>query len=234
MWAAAVSGAVGICLPNSLVKDTLEVTLRQGGTLNVLVNDLVRLVDLLDVVEHVLVLDRLHVLLGQGGSGGRVVAKIDLGTDEDDGSSRRVVGDLWEPLGIVRCTALVAQRGNRTGRECISYLCGNVIVRRRAHDGETDEEHIGLGIGQGPESIIILLACSVPKTQTDRLAIDNDASRVVVKPVMGEPKVNNKRSRAQVNSVTSEGGTNTVGMYSPGKALVVYEMRRQVYAKAIR
>lgn len=220
------------CLPDSLVKDALEVPLRQGGTLNVLVDDLVRLVDLLDVVEHVLVLDRLHVLLGQGGSRSRVISKIDLGTDEDNGGSRRVVGDLGEPLCIVRCTALVAQA--RTGRQCISYLCGNVIVRRRAHDGEADEEHIGLGIGQGPESIIILLACSVPKTQTDRLAIDNDASRVVVKPVMGEPKVNNQRSRAQSDSVISEGGTNTVGMYSPGKALVVYEMRRQVYAKAIR
>lgn len=142
---------------NSLVKNTLEVSLRQSGTLDVFVDDFVGLVDLLDVVEHVLVLDRLHVLLGQGGPGGRVISKIDLGTDEDDGSSRRVVGDLGEPL------------------------CGNVIVRRRAHDGETDEEHIGLGIGQGPESIIILLTCSVPKTQADRLAIDNDASRVVVK-----------------------------------------------------
>lgn len=120
--------------------------------------------------------------------------------------------------------------GDWNGRECISYLCGNVIVRRRAHDGETDEEHIGLGIGQGPESIIILLTCSVPKTQADRLAIDNDASRVVVKPVTGEPKVNNQYSQAQVGSVMSEGGTNTVGMYSPGKAFVVYEIRRQVCA----
>lgn len=96
---AATARAGGVCLPNSLVKDTLEVALSQGGTLNVFVDDFVGLVDLLDVVEHVLVLDRLHVLLGQGGSGSRVIAKIDLGTDEDDGSSRRVVGDLGEPLG---------------------------------------------------------------------------------------------------------------------------------------
>lgn len=105
----------GPCLPNSLVKNTLEVSLRQSGTLDVFVDDFVGLVDLLDVVEHVLVLDRLHVLLGQGGPGGRVISKIDLGTDEDDGSSRRVVGDLGEPLGIVRCKALVAQWGTGMG-----------------------------------------------------------------------------------------------------------------------
>lgn len=67
---------------------------------------------------------------------------------------------------------------------CISYLGSNVVVGWRAHNGETDEEYISLGIGQGSESIIILLTCSIPKTQTDWLAINNDASRVVVKPAM--------------------------------------------------
>lgn len=67
-------------------------------------------------------------------------------------------------------------------RERDSYLCGNVVVRWRAHDGEADEEDISLGIGQGPESVIIFLACRIPKTQTDGFAINNDASRVVVKP----------------------------------------------------
>lgn len=69
-------------------------------------------------------------------------------------------------------------------RRCISYLGSNVVVGWRAHNGEADEKYISLRIGQGSESIIILLTCSIPKTQTDWLAINNDASRVVVKPAM--------------------------------------------------
>lgn len=91
-------GWVGQGLPNSLVKDTLEISLRQSGTLNVLVDNLVRLVHILDVVEHVLVSDRLHVLLGQGSAGARVVSKIDLGANQDDGGSGRVMSDLRKPL----------------------------------------------------------------------------------------------------------------------------------------
>lgn len=38
------------------------------------------------------------MLLGQGSAGARVVSKIDLGADQDDGGSGGVMGDLREPL----------------------------------------------------------------------------------------------------------------------------------------
>lgn len=96
------SQTVDVYLPDSLVKDALEVSLRKSRTLYVLVDDLVRLVDLLDVVQDILVFDRLHVLLGQISPGGRVISKIDLGADQDDWGSRGVVGDLGKPLAMVR------------------------------------------------------------------------------------------------------------------------------------
>lgn len=42
------------------------------------------------------------MLLGQSSPGGRVISKIDLGADQDDWGSRGVVGDLGEPLVMVR------------------------------------------------------------------------------------------------------------------------------------
>lgn len=38
------------------------------------------------------------MLLGQGSAGARVVSKIDLGANQDDGSSGRVMSDLRKPL----------------------------------------------------------------------------------------------------------------------------------------
>lgn len=111
----------------------------------------------------------------------------------------------------------------------MSYLGRDVVVGRWAHDGEADEEHVRLGVRQGPETIIILLACSVPKSQTDRLAIHNYTSRVVVKPAKiwsQQPQVASKCLTCIC--ISKRGGTDTVGMYSPGNALVVYEMSRHV------
>lgn len=112
-------------LPNSLVKDTLEISLRQSRALNVLVDDLVRLVDLLDVVQHVLVSDRLHVLLGQGSAGVRVVSKIDLGANQDDGGSGRVMSDLRKPLFKELISPIFAdksrQRASLTFAATLSY-----------------------------------------------------------------------------------------------------------------
>lgn len=38
------------------------------------------------------------MLLGQGSAGARVVSKIDLGANQDDGGSGRVMSDLRKPL----------------------------------------------------------------------------------------------------------------------------------------
>jgi hypothetical protein len=97
-----------------------------------------------------------------------------------------------------------------------AHLCLYVIERGRADDGEADEEDIGLGVGEGSQAIVILLTGGIPKSQTYGLAINHDICRVVVET----ERVN--RGRAGKGTV---GGwrlaTYTVGMYSPGKALVV-------------
>ena len=50
------------------------------------------------------------------------------------------------------------------GWEKGKYLGLDVIEGRRANDGETDEENIGLGVGQRSESVVILLASGIPQT----------------------------------------------------------------------
>lgn len=120
---------IGQGLPDSLVKDALEIPLRQSRALNVLVDNLVRLVDILDVVQNALVSDRLHVLLGQGSAGARVISKIDLGADQDDGGSGGVVSDLREPLSKESQMLVFLLPKQRLFRgECASYLCINVVV----------------------------------------------------------------------------------------------------------
>lgn len=66
----------------------------------------------------------------------------------------------------------------------MSYLCSDVVERWRADDGETDEEYIGLRIGEGSETVVILLASRIPQAQADGLAINHDTGGVVVKARM--------------------------------------------------
>lgn len=47
--------------------------------------------------------------------------------------------------------------------------------------GETKEETHSLGVGEGPQSVIILLSSRIPKTQVNRLAINHHIGWVVVK-----------------------------------------------------
>lgn len=79
--------------PNGLVKDALQVPLRERRTLQVLVR-----LDLLGNLHRLLVLDRRHLLLPQALSRGLVVAQIELGADQDDGDARSVVLNLGVPL----------------------------------------------------------------------------------------------------------------------------------------
>jgi hypothetical protein len=137
---------------DSLVEHGLETLLGEGRALHVL--------DGSDFLGH------LHALLvGDGGltlgtellNGLLVLAKIELGTSEDDGGVGAVVRDLREPLGA------------------------NVLEGGRVDDRVSDQEDISLGVGQGTKAIVILLTSSIPKTKVDGLAVDHDVSRVIVK-----------------------------------------------------
>ena len=83
--------------------------------------------------------------------------KIELGANEHQLGVRAVVRDLGPPLG--------SDVGEGSG----------VI------DGKTDEENVRLGVTEWTKTIVILLASSVPETETDGLVIDHDVGAVVVK-----------------------------------------------------
>ena len=61
-----------------------------------------------------------------------------------------------------------------------AYLGLDVVERRWADDGETDQEDVCLGVGEWAESVIILLTSGIPKTKADGLPINHDAGGVVV------------------------------------------------------
>lgn len=84
-----------VCLPDSLVKDALEVSLRESRALEVLVS-----LNLLGTDESLLIRHGLHALLSQGVESGAVVAEIELGADEDDGNVGSVVVDFRVPLEL--------------------------------------------------------------------------------------------------------------------------------------
>lgn len=202
-------------LPDSLVENALKVPLSQSRALKVLVG-----LDFLGASQRLFVRHGLHALLAQRLEGSGVFSKIELGSDQDDGDIRRMMVDLGVPLEVVStglgflfAVSAVAS----------SYLGLDVVKRRGADDGEADEENIGLGVGQRSQSVVIFLTSGIPETQANGLAIHHYTRRVVIE------------AASQVASAimfrmlsAGEAGTNTVGMYSPGKAFVVYEMRRQV------
>ena len=78
---------------NSLIKNTLQIPLRQRGALQILDR-----ADLLGDLHGLFVLDGRHFALAQLLAHFRVVAQVELGADEDDGDAGGVVLDFGEPL----------------------------------------------------------------------------------------------------------------------------------------
>lgn len=74
-------GEGGIILPDSLIENTLEVTLSQRRTLQVLVCS-----NLLGNDQGLVIRNRLHSLLPQALKCSRVLAEIELGANQDDGN----------------------------------------------------------------------------------------------------------------------------------------------------
>ena len=61
-----------------------------------------------------------------------------------------------------------------------TYLLLHVVEGVGRVDGEADEDHVGVGVGQRAQAVVVFLACRVPQRQLDVLAIDLDIGHVVL------------------------------------------------------
>lgn len=86
----------------------------------------------------------------------RVVAQVALGAHEEDGYVGAVVRHLGMPLVL------------------------DVLIGGRAGDGEADDKHVGLRVGERTQAVIFLLSCRVPQVQADVPAIHAHLRAVVV------------------------------------------------------
>eukprot|EP00964_Phaeocystis_antarctica_P141558 scaffold106618_cov77-Phaeocystis_antarctica.AAC.4 len=140
----------------------------------------------------------------------------------DDRHARAVVLELGEPLLL------------------------RVLVRGAADEREGDEEDVGLRVAEGAQPVIVLLPCRVPQAQVDRLAVHHHVGRVVVEDGRDVVLRAVVRSGAEVGSGGGAGASDPDPNHpkpnpnqdvkrercTSGKALVVYEMRRQVLPTA--
>lgn len=62
----------------------------------------------------------------------------------------------------------------------VSHLSPYVFERGGVDEREAYEEHVGLWVGERPQSVVVLLPRSIPETQVDRLAIHHHVRGVVV------------------------------------------------------
>jgi hypothetical protein len=68
----------------------------------------------------------------------------------------------------------------RVEEEGLTDLLLNVVQGIRRVDSEADKNHVGVGVGQGTETIVVLLASRIPKCQLDVLAVDLDVGDIVL------------------------------------------------------
>lgn len=121
-----------------------------------------------------------------------------------------MVFDLRIPLHVLSAGLSTGGESGGTGQG--THLGFDVVEGGRADDGEANEENVGLRIGQWSETVVILLSGRIPQTQADRSTIDHNTGGVVVKA---------EASQQELRQAMSDRDTNTVGIYSPGKAFVV-------------
>lgn len=119
-----------------LVKNVLELVLRQGRALNVL--------DSAKLSRHplaVLALDRRHPLLCQLVLYRSVLPQIHLCAHDQTRHARTVVVYLGKPL------------------------LAHVLKRRGRGYGETHEEYVGLRIREGSEAVVIFLSSGIEQSE---------------------------------------------------------------------
>jgi hypothetical protein len=56
----------------------------------------------------------------------------------------------------------------------------NVVERVGGVDGEADQDDVGVGVGQGAETVVVFLTSRIPKGQLDVLVVDLDVGDVVL------------------------------------------------------
>lgn len=70
--------------------------------------------------------------------------------------------DLGNPLqGKVICQHVFGRTADGPGG-LVPYLLLNVVQRVGGIDGKADQDDVGVGIGQGAEPVVILLASRIP------------------------------------------------------------------------
>jgi len=85
-----------------------------------------------------------------------IATKILLATDENDGQASAEMHDLGNPLLL------------------------HVVKRVGGIDGEADKNDMRVGVAQGPETVIVFLACGIPQGQLDMFAVDLDIGDIVL------------------------------------------------------
>lgn len=56
----------------------------------------------------------------------------------------------------------------------------HVLERRRIHNAEANEKHVGLRIGERTQTVVVLLTGRVPQADVNGFVVDHYISRVVV------------------------------------------------------
>ncbi len=56
----------------------------------------------------------------------------------------------------------------------------HVVERIRGVDRETDQDHVRVRVGQGTETVVVFLACRIPESQFDMLAVNFDIGDIVL------------------------------------------------------
>lgn len=166
-------------LPDGLVENGLEIPLGESRALEILPR-----ADLLGTVDTHLECYRSHALLVQARNGIGVLAQIELGAHQDDGDAGGVMLNLGVPLSGKSQHLLWSIRVGR-----VTNLGLDVVERRRADEGEADEEDVGLGVRKRAQSVVILLSSSIPETQAHGLAIDHNTRRVVIESIAARVSV---------------------------------------------
>lgn len=136
---------------DGLVEYVLESFLRQRRALHIL--------DRLQLLGQLLALlqrNGLLLILRQLLQRTLLVAQINLRTNEQERRLLAVVRYLRDPLFF------------------------DVLERAGTDDGEAHQKYVRLGIGQRPQSIVILLTSGIKQAERVRLAADHDRDGVVV------------------------------------------------------
>jgi len=136
---------------DGLIEHSLQALLRQSAALQILHS-----ANGLGHLKRALLADHVQAFAGELRGRGLIVSQIGLGADEDDRHVGRVVLNLRVPLRL------------------------HVLERGRRDDGEAHQKAVRLRVRQRAQSVIVLLTCSVPQAEVDRLAVQHDVGAVVV------------------------------------------------------